>query len=218
MPRCRHRRCSLPSGCLRLRAIHQPSTMIWRFNHTPGHTTPNSPLRQAGMDLSPPVVTPSCGSPWPQDGGRMQQGNPAAIVVSSTAAFPSVMGFIDSLKLPLQEPLIKTAPRPRQAHRIDDSVVPRHSDRLAAKSVFRDPQPEKQAKRVMMNKWRRRPEHAVSCTRTLRSRPSFTTRLRSRCLSSSPCEACAWRGLSLGTIEPPLHTLHCWSFSRKASC
>jgi len=128
------------------------------------HTTPYSPLRQAGMGLSPPVVTPSSGSPRPQDGGRTQPGSPAAVAGSSTTAFPSVMAFIDSLELPLQEPLIKTAPRPRQGRRIDDSVVPRRSDRLAAKSVFRDPQPEKQAKRVVMNKWRRRPDDAVSCT------------------------------------------------------
>jgi hypothetical protein len=34
-----------------------------------------------------------------------------------------------------------------------DNLVPRHSDRLAAKSVYRDPNPEKQAKRVMLSKW-----------------------------------------------------------------
>ena len=88
------------------------------------HTTPYSPLRQAGMGLSPPVVTPSSGSPRPQGGGRTQPGSPAAVAGSST----TVMAFIDSLKLPLQEPLIKTAPRPRQGRRIDDSVVPHRSD------------------------------------------------------------------------------------------
>ena len=34
-----------------------------------------------------------------------------------------------------------------------ENLVPRHSDRLAAKSVYRDPNPEKQAKQVMLNKW-----------------------------------------------------------------
>jgi hypothetical protein len=39
-------------------------------------------------------------------------------------------------------------------------LVPRRSDRLAAKSAFRDPNPEKQAKRVLVNKWERRPVDA----------------------------------------------------------
>jgi hypothetical protein len=38
-------------------------------------------------------------------------------------------------------------------------LVPRHSDRLAAKSAFRDPNPKKQAKRVPINKWERRPDN-----------------------------------------------------------
>ena len=32
-------------------------------------------------------------------------------------------------------------------------LVPRRSDRLAAKSIYRDPNPEKQGKRVLLNKW-----------------------------------------------------------------
>jgi hypothetical protein len=34
-----------------------------------------------------------------------------------------------------------------------DSWVPRRSDRLAAKAPFREPKPEKQAKRVLVHKW-----------------------------------------------------------------
>ena len=34
-----------------------------------------------------------------------------------------------------------------------ENLVPRCSDRPAAKSVYRDPNPEKQAKQVMLNKW-----------------------------------------------------------------
>jgi hypothetical protein len=37
--------------------------------------------------------------------------------------------------------------------REDSSLVPRWSDRLAAKSGFRDPKPEVQAKKVLLNKW-----------------------------------------------------------------
>jgi hypothetical protein len=36
-------------------------------------------------------------------------------------------------------------------------IVPGRSDKLAAKSIFRDPNPEKQAKHVLLNKWTRRP-------------------------------------------------------------
>lgn len=32
------------------------------------------------------------------------------------------------------------------------------------KSAFHDPQPENQAKRMMLNKWRKRPDDAVSST------------------------------------------------------
>jgi hypothetical protein len=35
--------------------------------------------------------------------------------------------------------------------------IPRHSDRLAAKSIHRDPNQEKQVKRVLLNKWTRWP-------------------------------------------------------------
>jgi hypothetical protein len=68
-----------------------------------------------------------------------------------------LQNFIASLKLPLEEPLIASSPR-RRVSRLDDSVfVPRRSDRLAAKSIHRDPNPEKQAKRVLVNKWRCEP-------------------------------------------------------------
>lgn len=41
---------------------------------------------------------------------------------------------------------------------------PATSDQLTAKSAFRDPQHEKQAKRVLLNKWTCRPEEMVSTT------------------------------------------------------
>jgi hypothetical protein len=69
--------------------------------------------------------------------------------------------FISSLLLPVQDGLLRTPPRQR---REPASLVPRRSDRLAAKAPFRDPNPEKQAKRVMVNKWERRPDNAVTDT------------------------------------------------------
>jgi hypothetical protein len=66
--------------------------------------------------------------------------------------------FINSLRLPLQESLLHTPPR--AARQEPASLVSRRSVRLAAKAPFRDPNPEKQAKRVFVNKWERRPDHA----------------------------------------------------------
>jgi len=77
---------------------------------------------------------------------------------------PSPASFVNSLRIPLVVPLLRTTPRVRTSRAIDDEWVPRRSDRLAAKSAFRDPQPEKQAKRVLVNKWTRKPENAPSST------------------------------------------------------
>ena len=72
--------------------------------------------------------------------------------------------FIQSFRLPLQEPLITSAPRLRVSRRNDCDLVPRRSDRLAVKSAFRDPKPENQANRVLVNKWQRRPDNAPHMT------------------------------------------------------
>jgi hypothetical protein len=61
---------------------------------------------------------------------------------------PSVVEFIASLTLPLEVPLIQSPPRLRVSRVRDEDLVLRRSERLTAKSVFRDPNPEKQAKRV----------------------------------------------------------------------
>jgi hypothetical protein len=66
---------------------------------------------------------------------------------------PSVVDFIASLTLPLEVPLIQSPPRLRVSRVRDEDLVLRRSERLAAKSVFRDPNPEKQAKRVLLRKW-----------------------------------------------------------------
>jgi hypothetical protein len=69
--------------------------------------------------------------------------------------------FISSLQPPLQESLLYTPPRRR---REPASLVPRRSDRLTTKASFRDPNPEKQAKHILVNKWERRPDNAVTDT------------------------------------------------------
>jgi len=58
--------------------------------------------------------------------------------------------FIAGLKVPL----IQSPPRLRVSRVRDENLVARRSDRLAAKSVFRDPKPENQAKRVMLGRRR----------------------------------------------------------------
>lgn len=58
------------------------------------------------------------------------------------------------LKIPIMPPLIQSPPRLRVSHLHEENLVPRQSDRLAAKSVYQDPKPENQAKRVMLKRWR----------------------------------------------------------------
>lgn len=107
-------------------------------------------------------------SPRPQigacSGGADPSNTPPPDGNEETILPQSPTTFIDSLKLPLETPLLNTPPRLKVARDVDDCWVPRRSDRLAAKSAFRDPQPEKQAKRVLVNKWTRRPEAASRCT------------------------------------------------------
>ena len=81
-----------------------------------------------------------------------------------TANAETLSEFIQSLRLPLQEPLITCAPCLRVSRRNDCDLVPRRSDRLAAKSAFGDPKPENQANRVLVNKWQRRPDNAPHMT------------------------------------------------------
>jgi hypothetical protein len=73
--------------------------------------------------------------------------------VHGTVSPPSVEDFIAGLTLPLEVPLIQSPPRLPVSRVRDEDLVPRRSERLAAKSVFRDPNPEKQAKRVLLGKW-----------------------------------------------------------------
>jgi hypothetical protein len=59
-----------------------------------------------------------------------------------------------------------------------------------------DPNPEKQAKRVLVNKWERRPDNAVTDTPDYKIADKFHEMFaeplspykRKRCVSSSPCE------------------------------
>jgi hypothetical protein len=83
----------------------------------------------------------------------------AAVAAVDSPAVPaeSLESFIASLKLPLEESLIASSPIRHVSH-VDDSVfILRWSDRLASKSIHRDPNPEMQAKRVLLNKWTRKP-------------------------------------------------------------
>jgi hypothetical protein len=126
----------------------------------------------------------------------------------------SVVGFIDSLRMPLQEQLIQTPPRTRVSRVADDIWVPRRSVRLAAKSAYRDPQPEKQARRIILNRWRGDLRTWSATRRTTRSPPSSTKLLLSHCRPlegrqceySSPCVVTAGRGQCPGwneRLSPP---------------
>jgi hypothetical protein len=74
-------------------------------------------------------------------------------VQHGTGFTPSVEDFIAGLKLPLEVPLIRSPSCLRVSRVRVEGLVSRRSDRLAAKSAFRVPNPEKQAKRVLVGKW-----------------------------------------------------------------
>lgn len=67
---------------------------------------------------------------------------------------PTVAAFIDSVMVPLPEPLVRSPPKLRvtRARNVDDSFVPKRSARLAAKSQFRANKPDAQARKIMMKK------------------------------------------------------------------
>lgn len=54
--------------------------------------------------------------------------------------------FVDSIQLPLGTPLLRTPPRVVPSSDADVAWVPRRSSRLATKSAFHDPQPERQVR------------------------------------------------------------------------
>ena len=82
----------------------------------------------------------------------------AAAVGSPIVPAASLQSYIASLRLPLIGGTADRFPPRRHVSCLDDSkFVPRRSDRLAAKSIHRDPNPEKQAKRVLLYKWTRMP-------------------------------------------------------------
>ena len=56
-----------------------------------------------------------------------------------------------TLLLLLKKPLIPSPPRLRVSRVRVKSLVPRRSDRLVVKSVYRDPNPDMQAKRVLLS-------------------------------------------------------------------
>jgi hypothetical protein len=92
---------------------------------------------------------------WPALGGG--QANPiglgSAPVLDGNGAATvqrNVGEFIAALKKPLAEHLIDTTPAPRPSRRPSRTVVPRRSDRLAAKSACCDAVPERQARRVLL--------------------------------------------------------------------
>ena len=75
---------------------------------------------------------------------------------SSCPLSTHVGNFVDSLRVPLQAPVLSSTP-PRRITKAadkadDDGWIPKRSARLAAKSKFRAAKPEAQARHVMMKK------------------------------------------------------------------
>ena len=75
--------------------------------------------------------------------------------------------FIGGLILPLDQPILVSEPRLRSSRPPadgDQEWQVRRSSRLARKSGYRDPNPERQARRILLSKWGGRPEDASSKT------------------------------------------------------
>jgi hypothetical protein len=67
----------------------------------------------------------------------------------------TVQSFIDAFKQPFEQPLIASPPRLRitkPKYADDDDFVPKRSARLAAKSKYREPKPDAQARKVLIKK------------------------------------------------------------------
>ena len=109
-------------------------------NHQGDDTTaPSTPMADV------PAVQPAtvCASPGNHQGGDTSVPLPPVadvpVVQPAARTAASAASFIDSLKLPLEEPLVCTPLRARTAKNVDDDWIPRRSDRLAAKSAFHGP-------------------------------------------------------------------------------
>jgi len=89
----------------------------------------------------------------------LEGGHNSAVRSERAEHITSLHGFFEAIRLPLQEPVLLTTPRahvPRgrdNGSLEDQAWLPRRSSRLAAKSAFRDPNPERQAKRIMISRW-----------------------------------------------------------------
>jgi len=99
---------------------------------------------------------------------------PPSVADSPIVQPTSVEDFIVGLKLPLEKPLIQSPSRLRVSRVRIENLMPHRSDRLAAKSVYRDPNLEKQVKRVMLSKW----QPSASAPRSAPVSPDATTATR----------------------------------------
>lgn len=131
-------------------------------------TSTNDPARLSPGPTPAPDEEAILNSPGVLHGASTSAGlsTPATAAVGAPAAdiepASPVANFITALRKPLNNPVLATAPvaRPRpQRLRV---TVPRRSTRLAAKSACRDPVPERQARRVLLSKWSRRPSNPRS--------------------------------------------------------
>jgi hypothetical protein len=131
--------------CDRLQNVHAPPSTTDQLLNVDVPASPHSPQATAHSTTA-----------------DLDTGVPSTVDEDDAGAM-----FVRALKLPVLEPLVQTPPCPRprcRERRKPASVIPRRSDRLAGKSPFRDPNPEKQAKRVLVNKWEGKPNGANSNT------------------------------------------------------
>ena len=80
------------------------------------------------------------------DGPAAQPATTEEVTALTQVAAPmvaSVTAFVDSLHLPMLEPIIQDTPRAYVPRRHDDDWLPWRSTRLAAKHAFCDPNPKR---------------------------------------------------------------------------
>lgn len=118
----------------------------------------------ASAQLEPPLDVTSSPTLHQAASGSFSPPDSTHVANPGAGATPPATTFVDSLRLPLDDPILRTPPRATTTSVLDDDWVPRRSTRLAAKAPFRDPQPERQAKLVLISKWSSDP--AASAPRT----------------------------------------------------
>jgi hypothetical protein len=114
---------------------------------------------QSSLAHSPPaIVMEHAGFSSPPLAENSEFVDAGLDTLASSAPTMPIDDFIDNFRKPLSQHILSSPPRLRitrvaWARAIEDEdLIPKRSARLAAKSKFREPKPEAQARKVMMKR------------------------------------------------------------------